>query len=95
MSEKVALISGGTSGIGLETARVLLAGGWSVAVNGRDAQRGETALASLSASDRAVFIEGDVAAAGGCREIVERTVRAFGRIDGLVTSAGYYEETLL
>lgn len=39
MSEKVALISGGTSGIGLETARVLLAGGWSVAVNGRDAQR--------------------------------------------------------
>lgn len=95
MSEKVALISGGTSGIGLETARVLLAGGWSVAVNGRDAQRGETALASLSASDRAVFIEGDVAAAGGCREIVERTVRVFGRIDGLVTSAGYYEETLL
>ena len=31
MNEKVALISGGTSGIGLETARVLLAVGWSVA----------------------------------------------------------------
>ena len=76
MNEKVALISGGTSGIGLETARVLLAVGWSVAVNGRDARRGETALASLSASDRAVFIEGDVAVAGGCRDLTVSHIRA-------------------
>lgn len=47
MNSKAVLISGGTSGIGLATAEILLRRGWRVAVNGRDIVRGEAALAYL------------------------------------------------
>ena len=95
MNSKAVLISGGTSGIGLATAEILLRRGWRVAVNGRDIVRGEAALAYLAAQERAVFIRGDVATAEGCDDIVAQTLHCFGRLDGLVTSAGYYAEGIL
>jgi len=49
MAGKVALISGGTSGIGLAAARLLLQAGASVALMGRSRERGRAALAELSA----------------------------------------------
>ena len=85
------LISGGTSGIGLAAAAVLLERGWNVAISGRHREKGEAALAALSAPDRTWYIQGDVACDDDCRRMVEETVSHFGGLDGLVTSAGVYE----
>ena len=89
------LISGGTSGIGLAAAAVLLARGWNVAVSGRHAEKGEAALHVLGAPERTLYIQGDVASDDDCRRMVEETAAHFGSLDGLVTSAGIYEEKLL
>ena len=89
------LISGGTSGIGLAAAAVLLERGWNVAISGRHREKGDAALAALSAPDRTWYIQGDVACDDDCRRMVEETVSHFGGLDGLVTSAGVYEQGLL
>lgn len=92
---KSAFISGGTSGIGLAAAEVLLDRGWQVALGGRSAARGDEALQHLKAGSRAVYIGGDVSRDEECRLMIEKAVHAFGSLHGLVTSAGYYEECLL
>ena len=89
------LISGGTSGIGLATAAVLLDRGWNVAISGRHQEKGEAALDFLARPGRTFYIQGDVVSDDDCRRMVEEAVRQFGGLDGLVTSAGVYEENLL
>ncbi len=96
MDAKTAYISGGTSGIGLATAEILLAKGWQVAIGGRHEQKGQEALQYLSQKGyTAVYVAGDVSKDEDCRQMIVQTVQRFGRLDGLVTSAGYYEEELL
>ena len=93
---RAALISGGTSGIGLATAQLLLAKGWRVVLLGRNTARGAAALDTLAvATDRAQFIPCDVTDDRACADAVAQTVALYGRLDGLVTSAGIYEEKLL
>lgn len=93
--EKVVLISGGTSGIGLACAELLLKRGWCTIINGRNPERGENALRQLSGLGDAAFVAGDVSIESGCRDIVSAAVAKFGRLDGLITSAGFYGEKLL
>jgi NAD(P)-dependent dehydrogenase (short-subunit alcohol dehydrogenase family) len=95
MKGKVALITGGTSGIGLAAAGILLHRGAQVAIIGRNAGRGKAALASLTTSVGAVFIQGDVSLAGECEKVVQQTVDQFGRLDVVVNSAGLYLEKLI
>lgn len=92
----VALISGGTSGIGYATAEILLKAGWSVVINGRREHYGEKALVKLRRiSSKVRFVAGDVSKVKDCQRIVEETVKLFGPLTALVTAAGYYEELLL
>ena len=98
MKDKVVLITGGTSGIGLAAARLFLAGGAKVAVNGRTADKGERAVASLQKEfpqEQVVFIAGDVRRTVNCARIVANTVGRFGGLDVLVNSAGIYLEQAL
>lgn len=88
------LISGGTSGIGLAAAAVLLERAGTSPSAAAIGKR-EAALAALSAPDRTWYIQGDVACDDDCRRMVEETVSHFGGLDGLVTSAGVYEQGLL
>ena len=93
MAGKVALISGGTSGIGLAAARLRLQAGASVALMGRSRERGRAALAELSAEpERCLFICGDVTVKSDCSLAVAETVKSFGRLDVLINSAGRYSE---
>jgi NAD(P)-dependent dehydrogenase (short-subunit alcohol dehydrogenase family) len=91
LADKVAVITGGTSGIGLATARLLLAEGAAVAICGRDEQRLATARASLlaSASEQKLL-------AVPCNVLDKEAVARFadavgqwsGRCDILINNAG-------
>jgi NAD(P)-dependent dehydrogenase (short-subunit alcohol dehydrogenase family) len=86
---KVALITGGTSGIGRATAALLAKEGAAVALTGRNQERGEgVAQAINDAGGEAIFIRSDVRFADDCRQAVEQTLERFGRIDVLFNNAG-------
>jgi meso-butanediol dehydrogenase / (S,S)-butanediol dehydrogenase / diacetyl reductase len=82
---KVALVTGGGSGIGAATARVLAEQGWQVGIAGR---RLEPLAAVASASSSIQPFACDVSDANQVSELMEEVLRAFGRLDGLVSNAG-------
>ena len=90
---KTALITGGTSGIGLAAAEIFLAHDFNVAIVGRNIARGRKALETLGDSDRRVFfIAADVSNVADCGRIIAETLARFNRLDALVNSAGIYAE---
>jgi 2-deoxy-D-gluconate 3-dehydrogenase len=89
LSGRVAVVTGGNGGIGLGMAQGLAAAGAAVVLAARNAEKGEAAVASLTASDaKSGFIAFDVADEGSCRAMIEETVERFGRLDILVNNAG-------
>ncbi|HZO37305.1 MAG TPA: SDR family NAD(P)-dependent oxidoreductase [Solirubrobacteraceae bacterium] len=86
LSGRVALVTGGTSGLGLAIARAFTERGAHVVVSARDRARGEEAASSLGAS----FVAGDVSVAGDCKKIVDAAAAEKGRLDILVNNAGVF-----
>jgi NAD(P)-dependent dehydrogenase (short-subunit alcohol dehydrogenase family) len=80
------LVTGGSGGIGSETARRLIARGDRVALVARDAERLERVAAELGPNARA--FTGDVLDLAGFEAIVERIEAEFGEIDGVVHAVG-------
>jgi len=91
LADKVALITGGTSGIGRATATLFAREGARVAITGRNQERGEEVVRAIgeSGSD-ALFLRSDVRFAGQCRDAVEQTLARFDRIDILFNNAGVF-----
>jgi NAD(P)-dependent dehydrogenase (short-subunit alcohol dehydrogenase family) len=88
---KVALITGGTSGIGSETAVRFAAEGAKVAITGRNSERGEQVVKGIIADGgEAIFIRSDVCLASDCKIAVDQTLGRFGRIDVLFNNAGVF-----
>jgi NAD(P)-dependent dehydrogenase (short-subunit alcohol dehydrogenase family) len=87
------LITGGSRGIGLETARRFLSRGARVTVGGMQAENVARAVASLDGGDRVASVVADVATAAGCARTVDAAAEAFGGIDVLFTNAGNYDST--
>jgi NAD(P)-dependent dehydrogenase (short-subunit alcohol dehydrogenase family) len=88
---KVALITGGTSGIGSATAIRFAREGARVAITGRNPQRGEEVVEGIAANGgEAMFIRSDVRLAADCRNAVEQTLERFGKIDILFNNAGVF-----
>jgi len=97
LKDRVALITGGTSGIGRATALLVAQEGAKVAIAGRDEARGREVVAEIErGGGTAIFHRCDVRFADECRRAVEGTVQAFGRLDILFNNAGvYYPNTAI
>ncbi len=88
---KVALITGGTSGIGSATAIRFAGEGAAVVITGRNSERGEQVVEDIVANGgEALFIRSDVRNAEDCRQAVEQTLERFGKIDVLFNNAGVF-----
>ncbi|MGI9225123.1 MAG: SDR family NAD(P)-dependent oxidoreductase [Woeseiaceae bacterium] len=88
---KVALITGGTSGIGSATAIRFAGEGAAIAITGRNFERGEQVVQEIVANGGdAMFIRSDVRSADDCRRAVDQTLDRFGRIDVLFNNAGVF-----
>jgi len=94
---RVALITGGTSGIGEATALLFAEEGASVTVTGRNEERGQSVAERILADGRnSIFIPTDVSRLDECRRAVDGTIKAFGRLDILFNNAGvFYPHTAL
>lgn len=88
LSGKIALITGGSNGIGKACVQRLARDGASVAINyNRDAAAAEALVSSIG-SDRAVAIQADVSSIAGVTRLVDETITKFGRIDIVMANAG-------
>ena len=89
LTGRIAIITGGTQGLGRAVAEHFAAcGADGIVVVGRNRERGETVAASLSGKGcPARFVACDLADIDAVKEIVPETVKAFGRVDALVNAA--------
>jgi 3-oxoacyl-[acyl-carrier protein] reductase len=89
-SARVAIVTGGATGVGAATALQLARRGYRVAINySRSAQEADATVAACKAAGAdAIAVQGDVADDAACRAVVDTTVSRFGRLDALVNSAG-------
>ncbi|AKS31471.1 SDR family NAD(P)-dependent oxidoreductase [Mycolicibacterium goodii] len=88
LTGQTALVTGGTSGIGLESARLIAAEGAEVVITGRDRQRGERAAADIGANAR--FVPADL----GDMDSVANLIAEAGDLDILVNNAGIYPQAM-
>jgi NAD(P)-dependent dehydrogenase (short-subunit alcohol dehydrogenase family) len=95
MGGKVALVTGGTSGIGKATAMALAAMGADVVVVGRDRERGEKAAAEIRAQTggKVDLALADLSSQAEVRALAEEFKRRYDRLDVLVNNAGLVQST--
>src|SRR4051794_28537680 len=88
LRDRVAIVTGGASGIGEATSALFAREGARVTVADIDAARGETLVGQiLHDGGNAIFVRCDVSNSGQVQKMVERTVETFGALDTLVNNA--------
>ena len=84
--KQVAIVTGGSSGIGLGITRALLEHGYSVVANSRSISKSK----NLTPSGELVLVDGDIGKKQTAVKVVGAAVKHFGRLDLLVNNAGTY-----
>jgi NAD(P)-dependent dehydrogenase (short-subunit alcohol dehydrogenase family) len=85
---EIAIVTGSTSGLGREIARVFAAEGARVVVTGRSAERGEAVAAKIqSEGGEVAFIPCDLSREADCQALIQRTADRFGGLTVLVNNA--------
>lgn len=97
MENKVALITGGATGIGKETALKLASQGISVVITGRRAEIGIKAVSEIeliaTSGARVLFIQDDVTNENEVKDMIDQITTTFGRLDLAVNNAGIFNES--
>ena len=87
---KTAIITGGTSGIGLATTKIFLANNFNCVLVGRSLERFKKIQPELVGNFE--FISADIRRVDDCEKIISRTVEIFGGVNVLINNAGIYHE---
>ena len=95
LTDKVALVTGGSRGIGRAIALALAGQGAQVAVNYVTNRDAADEVVQQIGEGRAVAIQGDVADAGDAKRLVKETIEAFGSLQILVNNAGLTQDNLM
>ncbi|MBU2515826.1 SDR family oxidoreductase [bacterium] len=91
-TDQVVLITGGSSGIGLAVAQLMLEGGAKVLIVGKNAEKGKAALDTLGRDKEYLeFFQADLSKVEDCRSSVNKVVELFGKLDVVINSAGIYK----
>lgn len=85
LKDKVAIVTGAASGIGLAVAERFASEGAKVVINDVQTEKGASAAQRLNSS----FIEGDLSKGTECKKLIEKTVEKFGTVHILINSAGF------
>src|SRR5215204_3892380 len=85
LKDKVVVVTGSTTGIGEAIAKRVLAEGGLVMFQGRNAERGRALV--KEAGERARFVEADLADPAAPPQVIDATIKAFGKLDGIVNNA--------
>lgn len=91
MQGKMVVVTGGTHGIGYETARGLAVSGATVLLVGRDARRGGPAVANMqqqTGNTNVSFLQGDLSSLAEVRRLAEQITRQYPHVHVLVNNAG-------
>lgn len=88
LHDKVAIVTGSTLGIGKAVARLFAAEGAAVVLNSHRDDEAAAAIRQELGSERALFVQADVADPGAVARLVEQTVARFGKLDIVVNNAG-------
>lgn len=88
LAGRVYVLTGASAGLGLATARCLVADGARVVICARDRARVESAAAGLGGAERAVAVAADLAEPDAAERLVGTALDAFGRLDGALLSVG-------
>ena len=95
LKDKVAVITGGSKGIGLGCARVFTKHGCTVVLAARGEEAGREAEQELvAAGHQALFVRCDVKSEPDMRSLIDTAVERFGRLDALVNNAGWHPPTM-
>jgi NAD(P)-dependent dehydrogenase (short-subunit alcohol dehydrogenase family) len=96
MKDKVALITGGSSGIGRAAALAFAREGARVVIAARGEERGKAVANEIeSAGGEAIFVRADVSVAAEVRQLMEQTLARFGRLDCALNNAAALQEPFL
>jgi len=85
------IVTGSSSGIGLDIARAFLRKGGNVVINGRDPGKLSRIAGELDAETRVAAVPGDIGNGETGKALVRAAVERFGRVDVLVNNAGTFE----
>ncbi|WP_205508511.1 SDR family oxidoreductase [Longitalea arenae] len=89
LTNKVFIVTGGAKGIGAAISSAIAAEGGIVVIAGRKAQDNQAKVDEIiKAKGKAAHIAVELGEAAACKEVIDFTVKSFGRIDGLINNAG-------